>query len=273
MPCAAAIAAAADSLSASRVAQSSSCRFNDRIVLTPVTISDNLSRIWIRKSNCSARSASLVAIRGSLSSSNDCVIDQSPTVSVARYVPGLASGPLGRLWNSVSTIFSPFGIGHRPLEAVHAGGGGDVQQPLAILLVFGNDARERFDLVAVAVADRQACLADGGLVEEVHDANASFEVLAGIDDPLAHVTGLELVDVERRVLAAGDVIVLAARRAAPRRRRCAAECGPRRVASAGTGSRTNRSSRIWCSGVRSSRIQNDRPCVATTRSVSLTTKS
>ncbi len=43
-------------------------------------------------------------------------------------------------------------------------------------------------------------LADRGLVEEVRDAHASFEVLAGVDDPLAHVAGLELLDVERRVL-------------------------------------------------------------------------
>ena len=145
-------------------------------------------------------------------------------------MPGLASGPPGRLWNSVSTIFTPLGyvIGHWKLF-----------MPAAAVM-YNSPSRSFFSsgitLENVSISlpspslNGEARLTDCGLVEEVHDANAAFEVFAGIDDPLADVTGLQLLDVERGVLAAGDVVVLAAGRTQPTP---AAMCGGLRTASRG----------------------------------------
>ena len=100
---------AADSLPSSRVAHSASWRFSERIVFTPVAISDNLSRIWIRKSNCSARSASLVVDPRVLEQLER--LGHRPVADRERGVVGAGLGErsAGRLWNSVSTIFTPLG--------------------------------------------------------------------------------------------------------------------------------------------------------------------
>ena len=89
----------------------------------------------------------------------------------------------GRLWNSVSTIFSPLGyvIGHWklfiPAPAV-------MYRPRRSFLSAGIDAGERVDHVAVGIADGQHRVADRGLVEEVHDAYASLEILTTVDHSL-----------------------------------------------------------------------------------------
>ena len=60
--------------------------------------------------------------------------------------------------------------------------------------------------------------------------------------------------------------ILNARRRARHRRRAPA-CAPLRAARTGTPARTRPWSFSWCSGVRLSRIQNERPCVESTRSL------